>query len=93
MSAPLCLYYRVIQLISYVFKKLRDFLLEFVLLKLVTLGFNVKELLMLKSLRTKVAKFFFQRIESLCFKSYYKMHLGYRRRDDAILQFDRRLLC
>ena len=74
------------------FKKLPNLLNE-LLQKLVTLDFNAKELLMLKSLRAKVANFFFQRIESLCFKGYYKMHLGHRRRDDAILLFYRQLLC
>ena len=71
MSAPLCLYYRVIQLISYLFKKLPDFLNK-LQLKLVTLDFNAKELLMLKSLRTKVANFFFKELRVYVLKAIIK---------------------
>lgn len=71
MSAPLCLYYRVIQLISYLFKELLDLLNE-LFQKLVTLDFNAKELLMLKSLRAKVANFFFKELRVYVLKAIIK---------------------
>ena len=71
MSAPLCLYYRVIQLISYLLKKLPELLNE-LLQKLATLDFNAKELLMLKSLRTKVAIFFFKELRVYVLKAIIK---------------------
>ena len=90
MSAPLCLYYKVIQLISYFFKKLPNFQNELQQM-LVTLGFNVKTFCAQKFCKNSF--FFLKELRVYVFKGYYKMHLGHRRRDDAILLFDRRLHC